>query len=186
MAGIKTYVKQHVPWLIPVYSYVHRTFRVRPKWRQMGMAVFTEHFRNNGWGCAQSASGEGSTLEQSAAIRAALPQIVRDFEIRSMLDIPCGDYNWMKLLDLPVAYIGADIGSELVVENQHRYTGPSRSFMKLDVTADPLPEVDLILCRDCLFHFSYRHIFQALENIKNSRSRLLLTTTNTQLAKNRD
>jgi hypothetical protein len=47
----------------------------------------------------------------------------------------------------------------------------------LDVINDPLPTVDLIFCRDCLVHFSYEHIQEALTNIKNSGSQYLLTTS---------
>jgi hypothetical protein len=35
----------------------------------------------------------------------------------------------------------------------------------------------LILCRDCLVHFSFDDIFKALNNLRASGSRFLLTTT---------
>jgi hypothetical protein len=38
-----------------------------------------------------------------------------------LLDIPCGDFNWMKLLNLGVDYIGADIVGELIAENRRRF-----------------------------------------------------------------
>lgn len=184
--SIKKWVKRHFPWLVPAYSYAVWNFVIRPRWRRMGMAVFTEHFRENGWGSDESVSGEGSTVEQTAAIRAALPDIIRDHQIRTMLDIPCGDFNWMKLLALPVTYTGADIVDEIVAMNQSRFSSPSRSFVTLDLTVERLPDVDLILCRDCLFHFSFQHVAAALANIKASGARFLLTTTNTQLDRNRD
>jgi hypothetical protein len=37
--------------------------------------------------------------------------------------------------------------------------------------------VDLIFCRDCLVHFSHRLLRKAVNNIKRSQSRYLLTTT---------
>ena len=183
---IKKSVKRHAPWLVPAYSYMCWNFVIRPRWRKMGMAVFTEHYRKNGWGCGESVSGEGSTVEQTACVRQVLPKIVKDFEIRSMLDIPCGDFNWMRILDLPVKYIGADIVERIVTTNQQRYSTPLRSFLRLDLTCDKLPLVDLILCRDCLFHFSFAHASKALVNIKRCGARFLLTTTNTRLQQNRD
>jgi SAM-dependent methyltransferase len=152
----------------------------------MGMEVFSEHYRKNGWGCCESVSGEGSTIEQTAVIREALPKIVRDFQVRTLLDIPCGDFNWMKLLELPVQYTGADIVEEIIAANQKSFGNPSRSFIRLDLTVDTLPTADLVLCRDCLFHLSYAHIFQALANIKRSGSRFLLTTTNMRLIENKN
>jgi len=41
---------------------------------------------------------------------------------------------------------------------------------------DELPQVDLIFCRNLFIHFSYRDIFTAIENIKKSGSKYLLTT----------
>lgn len=183
---IKEWIKKRVPMLVPIYSYVLWTFVIRPRWRRLGMGVFTEHFRNTGWGSTESVSGEGSTLEQTIAVRAALPDIVRDFDIRTMLDIPCGDFNWMKMVDLPLNYIGADIVDDVIASNQRRFANASRSFAKLDVTSDVLPAVDLILCRDCLVHFSLEHVSAALANMKASGARYLLTTTNTQLEHNKD
>jgi hypothetical protein len=183
---IRDAVKRRAPWLTPIYRYMYLNFLRRLKWRKMGMTIFVEHYQENSWGCSESVSGEGSTLDQTVAIRVALPQVIKDFQIQTMLDIPCGDFNWMKLLDLPVHYIGADVVENIVVENQKRFGNHSRSFTKLDLTGDTLPKVDLIFCRDCLFHFSYNHIFSALSHIKRSCSRYLLTTTNTQLHQNKN
>lgn len=148
--------------------------------------MFAEHYRRNGWGVEETRSGIGSTVHNTQAVRAAIPRLIEEFQIRTMLDIPCGDFNWMKLVDLPIQYIGADIVEEMVAHNQRHYASKSRSFMKLDLTADPLPMVDLIFCRDCLFHLSYRHIHQALDNIRRSGATFLLTTTNPRLQKNQD
>ena len=52
----------------------------------------------------------------------------------------------------------------------------------MDLTNTPLPQVDLVLCRDCLFHLSFDMIAAALRNIRNSGSRWLLATTHTWLA----
>jgi hypothetical protein len=40
-----------------------------------------------------------------------------------------------------------------------------------------LPTVDLILCRDCLFHLPTNEIKKSINNIKKSQSQYLLTTT---------
>jgi hypothetical protein len=84
----------------------------------------------------------------------------------------------MKLVDLPVSYLGADIVDDIIRDNQKRFSSEKRRFEKIDLIHDELPKVDLILCRDCLFHFSHGHIWHALHNIKKSGSNLLLTTTN--------
>uniref|UniRef100_UPI002157A42F class I SAM-dependent methyltransferase n=2 Tax=Pseudomonadota TaxID=1224 RepID=UPI002157A42F len=88
--------------------------------------------------------------------RTELPHLLREFNIRSVLDIPCGDFNWMRHVDLGgVHYIGADIVPELVEHNRRTYRGPRIQFEHLDVIASPLPKVDAVLCRDGLVHFPH-------------------------------
>jgi len=153
----------------------------------MGMDVFTMHSQDTRyWGSDESRSGEGSTLKQTEVIRREFPRLVATYQLQSVLDIPCGDFNWMRTVDLNISYTGADIVDDIVLANQQKYAGNNRSFVKLNLTRDDLPKVDLLLCRDCLFHFSYKDIFLALNRIKHSGSTYLLTTTNTGLSQNRD
>ena len=74
-------------------------------------------------------------------------------------------------------YTGADIVEELVLNNSRNHGSPLRKFCVLDLTRDRLPRVDLILCRDCLVHLSFKAIGKALANIKASGAKYLLTTT---------
>ena len=84
----------------------------------------------------------------------------------------------MRHADLgSTTYIGADIITPLIVSHQRLYASDKRTFTKLDIATETLPQVDLILCRDCLPHFSHRLVKRAVNNIKRSRSRYLLTTT---------
>jgi hypothetical protein len=138
---------------------------------------FREIYLKGTWGGAESASGPGSSMEETRVLRAALPGIFSGLSVRSMLDVPCGDFHWMQHVDLSgVDYIGGDVVPEMVTANS-RFAGPNVSFRKLDVITDGLPGVDLVLCRDCLPHFALRDARAALENIVSSGSTFLLTTT---------
>jgi Capsular polysaccharide synthesis protein len=129
----------------------------------------------------ESISGPGSCLAQTAEIREKLPHLVADIGATSLLDVPCGDFNWMKHLDLGIKeYIGVDIIPQLIEHNQRTFSNLHRKFVALDLTKHHLPRVDLILCRDCLVHFCFKEIFEALKNFKRSGSEYLLTTTFTQ------
>jgi hypothetical protein len=160
----------------------------RPRWR--GMTVeqrFTEVYEKNRWGSAESISGEGSTLEHTVAIREELPLIIKRLSIRSMLDIPCGDYNWMRAVAHGLeSYIGADVVRALIDSNQERYSAPSVSFCQLDVTCDSLPRVDLVLCRDCLMHLSNAQVRAAIGNIVRSGSTWAALTSFHNSGRNRD
>ncbi|MCC6264034.1 MAG: class I SAM-dependent methyltransferase [Bryobacterales bacterium] len=148
---------------------------------------FDHIFRTNLWGSDESISGSGSALEQTAAIRAQLPVLLRELNVASMLDLPCGDFSWMRAVDLSgVKYWGGDIVSELIMQHQKEFGGTGRRFSVLDLTRDPLPEVDLVFIRDCLVHLSSKHIRDAVANLKASGSRWLLTTTFPEHAENRE
>ena len=84
----------------------------------------------------------------------------------------------MKKLNFKkITYLGADIVKELVLKNIKKHKKENIHFFQLDLIKDDLPNVDLIICRDCLVHFSYRDIFLALKNLDHSGSKYLLSTT---------
>jgi SAM-dependent methyltransferase len=134
-----------------------------------------------------SISGPGSSLGNTEAIRKQLPDLLKNFEVSSLLDVPCGDFNWMRLVDLNgVEYIGGDIVPELISRNAERYEKNQVRFMQIDLTHDDLPNVDLILVRDCFIHLANRDIVKALRNIQRSGIKFLLTTTYPEHRKNID
>jgi hypothetical protein len=147
---------------------------------------FNTIYKNNSWGDPESVSGTGSNMLQTAVIRNELPNIIKTLDIQSMLDIPCGDFNWMSTVNLEIDYIGADIVSDIIEKNNKKYSNDKRKFVSLDVTKDDLPKVDIIFCRDCLVHFSFNDINKAIKNIKRSESKYLLTTSFTRPAENVD
>lgn len=139
---------------------------------------FTLIYRRNAWGSKESVSGSGSTFAMTTSIRSLLPVIFKEFEIKSILDVPCGDFNWMKLVDLNgVSYLGGDIVEPLVTELNRNFSSEYISFIQLDITIDSLPKSDLVLTRDCLFHLSYRDIELTLSNFLKSGSRYFLSTS---------
>lgn len=149
--------------------------------------VFTEIYRKNGWGDSESLSGTGSNLAQTGSLKFELPRLFKELGIKTVLDIPCGDYYWMNQVDLgDVKYAGADIVKELVAKNKERYENDNINFCQLNLIADNLPKVDLVFCRDCLVHFSNEDVVKALKNISRSQSTFLLTTTFTRREKNKD
>ncbi len=149
--------------------------------------VFTRIYRDNKWGDTESRSGKGASLEATRSLRSGLPDLLRKLNISSMLDIPCGDFHWMKEVALPFEhYIGADIVHPLLEENQRHYGNSTRQFLYLDLLKDSLPAVDAIFCRECLVHLSYADIGVALRNIRGSGATWLLTTHFPQQPRNKD
>ncbi len=146
---------------------------------------FTKIYENNFWGNSESISGNGSTLLSTRVIREMLPDVLRQLGVTSMLDAPCGDFNWMSYVDLyGINYTGMDIVTALI--NSNKITFPSVNFIVGDLATSDLPKVDLILCRDCLVHLDYKTIDAVLENIRKSSIKYLMTTHFTECDANRD
>lgn len=147
--------------------------------------VFTEIYSNNLWTSQQSVSGIGSEYSNVLKLIEELPVLLKKYNINSMLDIPCGDYNWMQHVDLNnISYIGADIVDDLVKSNTEKH--PSVDFRVLDITSDKLPMVDLVFTRDCLGHLSNENVLKGIKNIKDSGSKFLLATSFTKYNHNTD
>jgi SAM-dependent methyltransferase len=138
---------------------------------------FQEIYKSNLWRAKQSVSGEGSELDATITIREKLPLLIDNLSIRSILDAPCGDYNWMKEVPKKCEYIGTDIIAEIVEKNNALYGANNIRFIQSDITKDPIPKVDLIFCKDCLQHLSFKKIADIINNFKNSDSTYLLVTS---------
>jgi SAM-dependent methyltransferase len=146
--------------------------RIRPREKVFGKA-YSKHL----WGSTESYSGEGSELGATEELRSYLPKLFERLDIKSFLDAPCGDWNWMRKVDLTkVDYIGADVVPSVIKANQHTYGSKNVRFVLSDITRDQLPGADLVLCRDCLVHLSFEDIHDVIENIRSSGSKYLLVS----------
>ena len=149
--------------------------------------IFSSIHRHNSWADPESVSGRGSTLPRTAEVRRSLGTLLESVDARSLLDAACGDFNWMRQVGLEnIQYTGTDVVPELITRNRQLYENQNRSFVLLDITSDPLPQVDVILCRDCFIHLSSSHIREAIANFKRSNSVFLLATTHTSIRENRE
>lgn len=192
---MKATIKRHIPALVPLVqmlrSKVERPMGSKrpvesmtsspeePTENRVPMSdVFNRVYDNNYWGNAESRSGNGSDLTQTAVIRVEIPKLIRNLRVRSMLDIPCGDFFWMQECKTGVeTYIGADVVPSMIQQLNEHHGSAGRRFEVLDLSEDALPKVDLVLCRDLLVHFSSSDIRRAVANLKRSGSTYLLTTT---------
>lgn len=179
---MKDYLKSSFPGGARVYR------RLTDKLRSSSRAPsFSDIYRDNLWGDSESVSGRGSTLARTVTIRSALPELLRSVGAQSLLDAPCGDFNWMRTVDLgEIRYTGVDVVTELINRNRQLYGGPGKDFVVADVIKDQLPRSDAILCRDCFIHLSFRDIQRTLTNFKRSGSQFLLSTTHVKIVENTD
>jgi hypothetical protein len=153
-----------------------------------------------------SLSGPGSNAEETLGVRTALPALLALTSVRTLLDVPCGDFNYMRaVLSAPmtppgIEYIGMDIVSTLVGRLQatfgtaHRQevrTAPSSnlstagshsnkrhriSFQRFDLAQEFLWPADLVVVRDILFHFELGRAVSVLRRVGLSGCRFALIT----------
>jgi hypothetical protein len=143
-------------------------------------------YKMNHWANGESFSGPGSTLETTIDIRTQLPKLLLDYSVTSMLDAACGDFHWMKEVELPCTYVGAEIVGDLAVHLEREYGSPGRTFIQRDVCRGPFPKVDLIFCREVTIHLPTKNVKQALEAFRRSGSTYLMITHHTDVTENFD
>src|SRR5437870_5114626 len=122
--GLRSVVKRRLPFLVPVVRALRTARDQRPRWKNVKALAFqlgphegrfARIYERNHWSGSESLSGPGSSMDETGAVRRALPDLVSRLGVRRMVDIPCGDFHWMKELDLDLdAYIGVDIVGSLV------------------------------------------------------------------------
>jgi SAM-dependent methyltransferase len=134
----------------------------------------------------ESLSGNGSALEATSTVRRDLPTILTGLNAKNLLDVGCGDFNWMKEVVLPCAYVGVDIVPSVIEANRARHSSDRRDFLCLDAVDDELPKADVVLCREVLFHLSFSDARNLLSNIYATGARYLLATSEPRVSNNRD
>jgi hypothetical protein len=103
---------------------------------------------------------------------------------KSLVDIGCGDWNWMKRGSLDFTYTGVDVVPEVIQDNQ-RHARPGVNFAVCNAIAGPIPPADVALCREVLFHLSFADARAVVANIKRA-ARYLIATTDLDIAINSD
>ena len=133
---MKNFLKTKFSMLVPAYRGVRQwASELRPK-----KSVFNAIYQHRTWDDLESISGPGSNLKQTEGLRAELPGLLAKLKATSLLDAPCGDFNWMRETKLDLDnYIGADIVPDLIEENREKFGALNRSFVVLDLTTDVLP-----------------------------------------------
>lgn len=137
---------------------------------------FSRIVSSNMWGSPETPCGPGSTVEACQPILKALPGWISNYGIKSIVDLGCGDWNWMKHLDLSgVKYDGFDVVRALITGNKKYETGMIH-FHHADILESRLPASDLVICKDVLGHLTNDLAIKVLDRVK-IRARFLAAST---------
>lgn len=136
-------------------------------------------------GILESVSGRGSCVKLTEAASNFITEIIKEFDIKSVSDCPCGDLNWIKYIDFKnIQYTGYDIVDEQIENNKKNF--PEKKFIVFDAINQILPKTDLIISRDFLFHLYLGEGKTVLDNYVKSGSKYLLTTSFNGLKRNQE
>jgi 2-polyprenyl-3-methyl-5-hydroxy-6-metoxy-1,4-benzoquinol methylase len=141
--------------------------------------IFTDKYNNNSWKGSESRSGPGSSLKSTRKFLSVLEKFVKENNIKTIIDIGCGDFNWMKNFDFSLIdkYVGVDIVKSLIESNNLNFNNDKISFIHGNIIEYKIERYDLVICKDVLFHLSFDDALNVIENIKLSNSDVLVSTT---------
>lgn len=123
-------------------------------------------------------SGPGSSLENTIKYRQMLDHLVKELNVKTIVDLGCGDLTWMPHTNAfqVCEYTGIDVVKSLI--NAHTEKFKDKKFLCLDMTIDQIPGGDLVIIRDVLFHLSIEKVLAVLQNIKGKFKHYLITSCN--------
>jgi hypothetical protein len=152
--------------------------------------VFSDIYANGVWieheGQA-SLSGLGSIAATTKDLRVQLSSFLSSVNCRGLVDIGCGDFSWMRDVDGEFQYRGIDIVQPVIDANNAAYANEKRRFICLDATKQPIePWGDVAICREVLFHLSFKNALELLRNIRSAGFKYILLTSDSSIWFNSD
>jgi len=113
-------------------------------------------------------SGHGSIPENTEEIKGMIEYFIDILKIKTILDIGCGDWQYMSRVNLNgIKYIGIDASKSVIAENNKLYSTNNIKFLHGNICDMDISFTDLIIVKDVLMHLSNSDINTILEKIYN-------------------
>lgn len=136
---------------------------------------FDTIYEKNLWSPEGDGSGSGSKLEETRAAHKIIIDVIKEYNIKSMIDAPCGSFLWMSGVVRDIndvfktkrgkssfRYHGVDVVESVIKKVKEKYSNFSKNcqFSVRDFSTQGLPEnYELVFSRDALMHLSYDKVF---------------------------
>jgi SAM-dependent methyltransferase len=144
-------------------------------------AIFASIYKNGKWGNDKSRDfNSGSGSHNSSLVNPYINSLKQFFSKResvySVADLGCGDFAvGLQTINLFNCYYAIDVVPELIKYNQHSIVRENLTFMHLDITSNPLPNVEVVIARQVLQHLSNAQILKVIENLPQAVRFLIVT-----------
>jgi hypothetical protein len=161
--------------------------------------IFYLIYKTNHWNRYQKinknnilVSGPGSIPGsiQTKNIIDNLDFFIKKNNIKSILDMPCGDFSWIQDLikkNNYINYTGYDIVEDIIFYNNKKYSKNNISFFCKDIVNETnFNNFDLVFIRDFFIHIDYVSINKILDNIKRSKVKFIACSNNNNAINNKD
>lgn len=137
-------------------------------------------------------SGPGSIpgSNQTNNIIKHLDTFIKDNKIKSILDMPCGDFSWMSELiqmNNNVLYTGYDIVKEIIDLNNKRFSSDKIKFFVKDIVEEEsFDDFDFVFVRDFFIHIMNDDIIKIINVIKKSKIKFFACSSSANINFNKD
>jgi glutaredoxin-related protein len=135
---------------------------------------FTDVYKNNLWGGRDSKSGTGSEGNFAEEKIILIQDIIKEYNIQSIIDIGCGDLNWMKIIleKTKINYTGIDLVESLLNDNKKK--APEHCFEILDF--NKIYKADLLIIFDVFGHQLHNEVIEMINYINKLDVKYVLVT----------
>jgi SAM-dependent methyltransferase len=104
-----------------------------------------------------------------------LQKFLQDYEVGSVVDLGCGDWQFSRLIDWgEIEYLGLDVVASVVDTNTKLFATDAISFETTTV-GEPLPSADLVVCKDVLQHLPLPIVTDYLVEFRQRYKHILIT-----------
>lgn len=135
--------------------------------------IFTQIYTGFGWhmGDGESRSGFGSSNRYTSVFKKDLIHTLNEYNISSILDCSCGDWNWMRTISHEFKnYVGIDLVKPMIDDNIKNYENENVKFIHTDMISymETLEdaEIDLTIIRHTLEHLPFSYAMKAVAEAK--------------------
>lgn len=136
---------------------------------------FSKIYMTNAW---NGGSGPGSFFRNTGEYRNELQKFFNQEDITSIVDVGCGDWQYMQHMAIPSTktYTGYDVVLSVIQDNIERFQTANIHFCDYDGDFEQLIPGDLCVIKDVLQHLSNANIAIFIEQLKKGNFKYALIT----------
>jgi hypothetical protein len=146
-------------------------------------SVFKDIYKNRKWGtnfANMGSSGPGSDVSQAKEYFDLLQEFIDVNDIKSIQDIGCGDFQFMRNLVLKseTSYLGVDCVKSLVKFNNKQFGKENIKFKYKELSKHSFDYSELYILKDTLQHLTNEILYNFLDYITKAKLAKYILITN--------